>query len=324
MSQFEIDDGEVLKAVPERIVLYGPPGVGKTSWASQSPNPFFLDLDKGTMWLKKVGRNKKKIETWNDLLGWVRYLHDSEHDYKTLVLDTVDRAEALCHEHVISTVGGKNKVAVKTLAEVGGGYGQGYNAAAEEFRRLWAELERLWENRGMRIIIIAHCKLTTVQNPGGFDYQRYSLKVHEKVAGLLMEVSDAVLFASQKISVSKNGLFDEKRARAMTGDARYLHASEEAYFVAKNRLGLPPKFILSWDEFVAQASQSDALLKDTIKDRAAKIDALKGDTKASVWIASKLDSDRSTLISYLSTLNGKLDELQTKNAENTESSEASS
>ena len=38
--------------------------------------------------------------TWDELLAAIRALIDQEHAYRTLVIDTLNGAERLCHEHV--------------------------------------------------------------------------------------------------------------------------------------------------------------------------------------------------------------------------------
>ena len=36
---------------PLKVCLYGVEGIGKTTFASQFPDPLFVDLDKGSTWL---------------------------------------------------------------------------------------------------------------------------------------------------------------------------------------------------------------------------------------------------------------------------------
>lgn len=311
--EIEETDGTTETNEPERIIAYGNPGIGKTTFASNAPKPFFIDLDFGSKRVK-AARNKKPIKSWQDLLDCVRALHDTPHKFETLVLDTADRAQVLCHEYLINAVGGKNGKPCKSIAEVAGGYGAGYTVAAEEHRRLWGELERVWRDRNMRIIVLAHSKLENVKNPSGHDYQRYSLNLDARVASMFLEVSDVVMHGAIKVSVQKDGLYDGKRAKAFgDGEARYLQCIESPTVVAKNRLGLPEKIPLSWDEFVAAASRSGTLLTDTIREKARRLNELKSGTTIVPWSEEQIKlfgSDRAKLVQLLSKIAAKLDEIE--------------
>ena len=64
MSLKNVTRGVVKK--PLRVVVYGPPGVGKTTFASQAPNPIFLPVEDGTDFLDVARFPKPK--TFDDVL----------------------------------------------------------------------------------------------------------------------------------------------------------------------------------------------------------------------------------------------------------------
>lgn len=249
---------------PERLLVYGSAGIGKSTLAANAPAPIFLDLEGGSAQLD-VARADGLLR-WEDLLGAVQALQTEAHDFQTAVIDTLDRAEWLCWQHLTQ------KVNVRSIEQVGKGYGKGYTAAYEEFRRLFAALEALWRSRRMRVIVLAHAALEKVQNPTGPDYQRYTLKVHKQVAGLFYEACDATLFAHYDVAVSKDEDTDRGKAVAAS-DVRYVYTSEQPTHLAKNRYGLPTRMPLSWDalaEGIARGN-SPALLKATIRAKAARL-----------------------------------------------------
>jgi hypothetical protein len=249
---------------PERLLVYGGPGIGKSTLAANAPRPVFLDLEGGTAQLD-VAR-VEGLTRWEDLLAAVQALTTDAHDFETVVIDTLDRAEWLCWQHLMQ------KENVRSIEKIGKGFGKGYTAAYEEFRRLFGSLEALWRQRRMRVIVLAHAALENVRNPTGPDYQRYTLKVHKQVAGMFYEACDATLFAHYDVAVSKSD--DDDRARASTiSDVRYVYTVEQGTHLAKNRYGLPARMPLSWDalaEGIARGN-SPALLKATIRQKAAKL-----------------------------------------------------
>src|SRR5215207_8519510 len=93
--------------LPSRGVIYGPEGVGKTSLAAAAPRPAVLMTrgETGLQTLIDAGRvpptpHFPELQSWVDLLGAVEALRSGDHDHRTLVIDTVNGAERLCHEHV--------------------------------------------------------------------------------------------------------------------------------------------------------------------------------------------------------------------------------
>lgn len=290
-----------LQPDPERILVYGSPGVGKSTFAANAPRPVFLDLEGGTSQLD-VAR-VEGIASWDDLLAATRQLATEPHDFQTVVVDTLDRAEWLCWQKLCQTAGKGGPVA--SIEDIGGGFGKGYTAAYEEFRRFFALVEQLWRTRKMRVIFLAHAKLENVANPAGPDYQRYTLKVHQKVAGLFLEAVDAALFAHYEVFVRKTD--GGPRQRAIGDGARFVHTSEAPTHLAKNRYGLEPRLALRWDEFAAAiaASHSPELLKATIRARVAKLNdrELAGKVEAALTSAG---SDVAALVKINTRLAGRV------------------
>ena len=224
-----------------RILLYGPEGIGKTTWASEAPSPIYLGAEDGTSQLD-IARFPEP-ERWEDVFVAIDQLAASEHDYKTLVLDTIDWLEPLCWRWICENVPDDKGAKRSAIDEYG--WGRGYNAAVDQWRKLVAALDKLRATKGMNIVMLAHTQVKNYKNPLGSDYDRYELKLHQKSAGLLREWVDAVLFAQYETFTQEQN----KRAKGVDSGARVVYTERRAGFEAKNRMSLPPKMVLSYGEF---------------------------------------------------------------------------
>ena len=222
---------------PMRILCTGTPGVGKTSFAAQAPEPIFLCAEDGAAQVE-VARYPGPFATWRDLFAALDVLEKEPHEFRTVVLDTVDGAEPLCWAHVCAE---HNWRSMETTP-----FNRGYHVAVDEWRRLLAKLDRLREQRGMHVLLLGHTSIRTFQNPEGDNYDRYVLKLHDKSAALLREWCDAVLFATWETSTVPKG---EKKALGVDTGARILHTERRAAFDAKNRYSLPAVLPLDWAAF---------------------------------------------------------------------------
>lgn len=241
---------------PLRVVLFGADGLGKTTFASCAPAPIFIAAEDGSGALDVV--RMPDIRCWADVLEAVDELGARDHAFKTLVIDTIDAAEAWCWEHVAKAAG---KASIDDLA-----YGRGFNAALEQWRLLVSKLERC-RARGMSVLLIAHAAIRTYKNPAQEvgDYDRHELKLHAKASGLLREWADVVLFGEfETYSVTD----DKKRTRGISTGARILRTQRTAAFDAKNRFCLPATLPLDWQAFAdavaAHRPADPAVLKTQI------------------------------------------------------------
>jgi hypothetical protein len=211
-------------ARPQKAVLYGPEGIGKSTLASRFPSPLFLDTEGGTHHLDVARLPAPKI--WDDVTAAVTALATEPHDFETLVIDTADWLEKLLAAHVCKQA---NKTSIEDF-----GFGKGHVVLAEEFAKFLASLEPLLR-RGMHILMLAHTKIVKFEQPDAAGaYDRYELKLSRQVAPLLKEYCDALLFANYHTKVAEN---DQGRKRGVGGRERKLYTTHTAAWDAKNRHG---------------------------------------------------------------------------------------
>lgn len=222
---------------PLRAIIYGVEGVGKTTFGAEAPRPIFLCAEDGTSHLD-VARFPSP-RSWTETIEAVRELLRGEHDFKTLVIDSLDWLEPLCWQHVCLTGG---KASIEDF-----GYGKGYVLAVERWRELLTNLDLLVRNRRMNVVMVAHATVKRVDDPQAGAFDRYRMKLHEKTSDVLREWVDAVLFARHEVRViERNG-----KPRGQSSGARLLHTTWTAAYDAKNRFDLPETLPLSWEDFEA-------------------------------------------------------------------------
>lgn len=251
--------GSVVKgklARPVRVLVHGTEGVGKSTFAADAPKPIFLCSEDGTAQLE-IERFPEP-RTWAEALEAVDEL-DATHDYKTLVVDTLDWLEPLAWAHVCKA--GK-KESIEDF-----GYGKGYTAALDQWRLFASKLDRLRNHRAMNIVLVAHSWIRPFANPEGENFDRYELKLHKAAAGLLKEWSDAVLFATWEQATVKDG----SKAKGISTGSRVMRTERRAAFDAKNRYGLPFEMPLSWTEFFAAVQRGEPESAEALTAEALKL-----------------------------------------------------
>ena len=228
---------------PPRILIHGVAGVGKTTFAAEANNPVFVQTEDGLGTIPAA--NFPLARTFEEVIDALAALYTEEHDFKTVVIDSVDWLEPL--------VWGKACRDNGWASIEDAGYGKGYVAALSLWRQYIDGLNALRDDRGMTVVQIAHTDIKRFDSPEHDPYDRYVIKLHTRAAALLQEHSDIVLFANYRISTVKADVgFNKKVNRAMGSGERVIHTAERPAFLAKNRYGLPETLSLNWQSF-AQA-----------------------------------------------------------------------
>ena len=222
----------------KKVVIYGPEGIGKSTFASQFPDPVFIDTEGSTNSMD-VAR-LPKASSWQMILQQVDYVRTHPETCRTLVIDTIDWAEAMCIQHICDK---HRKNGIEDF-----GYGNGYVYVKEELGRFLNKLSEVVE-ANINVVLTAHAQIRKFEQPDELGaYDRWELKLGKKTSSqtspLIKEWADMLLFANYKtFSVAVD---DKGKKRKAQGGERVMYTSHHACWDAKNRYGLPEEVPFSY------------------------------------------------------------------------------
>jgi hypothetical protein len=230
-KSFTVKKGRSVAA--QKVVIYGPGGVGKTELCSLSSleglRPLFLDVGNGTNFLDV--ERIEGIETWEELRD---ILHDESllSGFNAIVIDDLTKAEELCSSYVIRTIPHeKGDKAIKSIEDYG--WGKGLTHIYETFLNLLADLDSQ-VRRDRWVICVAHDCTANVPNPAGEDWIRYEPRLQSPASGKssirhrVKEWCDHLLFVGFDTAVNRDG-------KGMGGGTRQIYPSELPTHWAKSR-----------------------------------------------------------------------------------------
>lgn len=235
----------------QKMVVYGPEGIGKSTFAARFPEVLFSDTEGST---KKLNVQRFDApQNWQQLLEQAAYVRDNK-PCKTYAIDTLDWAERLCCMAVCA------KAKKNSIEEFG--YGKGYTYLAEEFGKLLNLLTEIVD-AGIHVVLLAHAKMRKFEQPDEMGaYDRWELKLTRQVAPLVSEWADTILFANYKTYVvsSDNG----KKHKAQGGN-RMMYTTHHPCWDAKNRDGLQDELPFDFEQIRYLLTENPTVRKTAVQ-----------------------------------------------------------
>jgi hypothetical protein len=228
--------------VPRRVLVYGTHGIGKSTFGAMAERPIFIQTEDG---LAGIDCERFPLATrYGDVLNALSELYAEAHEYRTVIIDSLDWLERLIWAEVCERRG------VENIEDIG--YAKGYVFALTQWREVLAGLDALRNERGMTVLLLAHAQIEKFANPETDTYDRYSPRLHRQASALVQEWSDEVLFATYSVHTKTTDEgFGRKRVQGIGSGERILHTTERPAHMAKNRLGLPDEIPLDYRVFAA-------------------------------------------------------------------------
>jgi hypothetical protein len=235
-----ITRGKRLRA--PKIVIYGPPKIGKSTFAAAAPNAVGILTEEGLDNIDVAAFPVAK--TYEDIHAAIATLRNDQHEFQTVFVDSLDWLEPL----ILAKVCRDNNV--DNVEKIG--YGKGYIMADDLWRKTFEALDGLRDHRGMSVVCIAHEQINKVRNPTlAEDYDAYSLKLNKRAVAIISEWADVIGFCAHEVMTRQvDSGFNNKETKAITTGQRKLHVNPHPAYVAGNRYGMADT-ALNWPAFQA-------------------------------------------------------------------------
>jgi hypothetical protein len=277
-----------------RVTVYGFDGVGKTRFAAGAPDPFFIDVNRGSF---EYDVQRLVPDTWPETLEIVDAVEKGQIKCKSLVIDALGDLEH---------IGNVEFFPGTTITKYDGGYGKGEDLAVARWRELIAAVERVWLS-GKTIIFVGHAQVKHFDDPTGPGYDRFELAMRGKIAGIVRQWSDYVLFCREDVSQQKVS----GDVKAVTNGARWLHTHRTPAFDAKSRgtTLFPERIPLSWDDF-AKARAADAERAEALRVEINTMLAAIGDKKLDEMVKEYLRANPGMIVEARNRVAARFEEKQ--------------
>lgn len=236
------------KREPVILTIVGTAGSGKTSLAATFPNPIVIQTQ-GEQVPRDIPRKQmpdilpEPLETADNLWAVLNELMREEHQYKTLVIDSVTGLEQLFVADILASDGN-----ARGINQALGGYGAGPAAVMALHARVRKAAEILRRERGMHTVFLAHADIARIDPPDSDGFSQYTLRLPGKSMAPYVDNVDLVGFLKQD-RIVKDAQAGSKSAPAKPGKAittgeRVLVTYMTPATVAKNRFGITDDIVV--------------------------------------------------------------------------------
>lgn len=214
------------------ICLYGPPKVGKTTFACHAPKNLLLAFEKGYNAISGV--RAVDINKWSDLKMVLKQLEkkEAQEQYNTVTIDTVGIMWQLCEDYICVANN------VSSISDIS--WGKGYSLCKREFENALRKITKL----GYGLIIIAHSEKRVEKIDDENSIEIFSPNIPKRASDIVNQLVDIIGFINVE--------YDEKRV-----GHRFLYTRSTPTVLAGSRFPhLPPKIPFGYEELSSALSKA--------------------------------------------------------------------
>lgn len=194
-------------------LIYGAPKTGKSTLASQFEKPLFLATEAG---LNSLETYNIAIDSWEIFLDACAEIAKGKHDFKTVVIDTVDNLFNYCSAHVCK----RNNIQHESELD----WGKGWKLVKDEFRRAVTKLSLL----PYGLVFISHAEAVEIKTRTG-SITKFIPSMAKQPREIIMPMCDFIFYCDIQNTTE--------------GEKRFLHTKPSENWEAGDRTGKMPEQI---------------------------------------------------------------------------------
>ena len=214
------------------VLIHGKPKIGKSTWCSGAEKALFLATEPG---LNSLDVYQQPITSWEEMMEMCQLIAAGKHEFKTIIIDTIDNAFKLCSKYVCE----KHNVEHESDLD----YGKGYAYVNNEFQRAIVKMAYL----PYGLYLISHSQDKEIKTRTG-KYTKVIPTLPDKASKIITGMVDIILYCDL---VSEKNENDEVIAKRVT------KTTPSLYYEAGNRVGLPETIDLNYQNFLVEFQKLD-------------------------------------------------------------------
>jgi hypothetical protein len=234
-----------VKRMPRKIILYGPPKLGKSTLSGATKNALMIPTEDRVAHIKCD--KTPVVENFEQINEIFDFLLNGKHTYKRVVVDTLDWLEPMIHDYAVRKLNERLEGTSSTLAKSINDdnckettFQKGLKFVAPAAWKVFLANCDILRDNGLDVILVAHSDTITVNPPDRDPYEKYVMKIHKHSLAVLEEWADIIAFYDKEIFVKKEKVGPTAtKGKATTTKRRVLHlCGDNPAMISGNSFGL--------------------------------------------------------------------------------------